>query len=241
MLEKLIHQCRVSEVAGLNVRIIGAYNANNCGGDANLATFFSEMAPLSNDLRAVVKRARVESVLEGEDNLRDDDVRGINYLLIALSFHPDLAVRKAAKTVLKTFKRFGLSIIDQGYTSESGLINSLLDDFKLPKIQAAIAELPLLASYISALEASQSNFEQIRIAQEAELAEEDTLANATTLKKEIITIINHKIVEYLRIMVPLNEAVYGGFARTVSKMIEEQNEIVRKRSNKTNNDLPPEE
>ncbi len=45
-------------------------------------------------------------------------------------------------------------------------------------------------------------------------------------------IINNKLVTYLRAMIMVDEPTYGDFARTIAQMIEDNNEVVKKRRKK---------
>ncbi len=101
-----------------------------------------------------------------------------------------------------------------------------------PNLQEAIAALSGCAELIAALRAAQDDFEQARIAYEAEKAQEGTEANATTLKKDVTDIINNRIVVYLNAMMLVDDAAYGAFGRTVAEIIDENNEMVKRRRKK---------
>ncbi len=61
---------------------------------------------------------------------------------------------------------------------------------------------------------------------------ERIIKNATIIKKEVVTVINKKIVVYLRAMFQVNELTYGNFARTIAQIITDNNEAVKKRRKK---------
>ena len=108
----------------------------------------------------------------------------------------------------------------------------MLVDLAKQKLQDAIAALSGLAEIIAELQAAQDDFEETRIAYEEEKAKEGTLENATTIKKDVVTIINDKLVVYLRAMIQVDEATYGDFTRTVAEIIDDNNEVVKKRRKK---------
>lgn len=139
---------------------------------------------------------------------------------------------QAAQTVDKVFERYGLRIIDKSYATESSLLASLIDDLEKQKIQDAIALLPGCAEVITALQTAQVEFESSRIAYEQDKAQESTQANATELKHKVTTLINDKIVVYLRAMELVDVETYGAFARTIAIIIAENNETVKKRRKK---------
>ena len=164
--------------------------------------------------------------------MRDDKVRAFFFMVMGYIHHPDPAVKAAALKVEKVLDQYGLSITGESYAVESSLVNSLLVDLAKQKLQDAIGALSGLAEIIAELQAAQDNFEQTRIAYEEEKAKEGTLENVTAIKKEVLVIINDKLVVYLRAMIQVDEATYGNFTRTVAEIIDDNNEVVKKRRKK---------
>ena len=232
MIEKLMTNSRVTEVDAVLIRMIGAYKRTKLSSDAHMGKIFSALESESVLLTGAIRRLKDESVLEEKDEVRDDDVRAVNYLTLGFLHHPDPAVKAAAGEVEKVFDNYGLSITGESYATESSLVNSLLTDLAKPKLQDAIALLSGLAEIITALQAAQTDFEETRIAYEEEKAKEGTLENATTIKKAVVAIINDKLVVYLRAMIQVDEPTYGNFARTIAEIIADNNEVVKKRRKK---------
>ena len=101
-----------------------------------------------------------------------------------------------------------------------------------PELQPAIGALPGFAQMIEDLANAQTSFEEMRPAYDLHKAEEGTLANASEIKKTVVTLVNDKLVVYLRAMLQVDETTYGPFARTVAQMIADNNEIVKRRRKK---------
>ena len=232
MIEKLIAKSRTTEVDAASIRIIGAYKNTGLSSDAHLVKIFSKLESKSAILTSAINRMKAESELEEKDEVRDDKVRAIHYLLMGLLHHPDPTIKAAAGEVENVFDNYGLSIVGENYATESSLIASLLGDLSKQKLQAAIAALSGCAELIAALQTAQTDFEQTRITYEEEKAKEGTQENATAIKKEILVIINDNLVVYMRAMIQVNEPTYGNFARTVAQIIADNNEMVKKRRKK---------
>ena len=64
------------------------------------------------------------------------------------------------------------------------------------------------------------------------------VSNATLVKKEVLTLLNDKIVVYLRAMDQVNAATYGVFVATVAQIIADTNEQVKKRQQKPDTEKP---
>lgn len=230
MIEKLIAKSRVTEVDAVSMRLTGAYKTTGLNTDLHLLNMFDTLEPLSATLSSAINRIKAESILEEKDEIRDNEVRALFYLVMGFVHHPDAAVKNAAHKVEKIFEKYGMAITNESYATESSLIVSLLEDLSKQKLQDAIAQLSGCAETIAALQAAQTDFEASRIAYEQKKAEEGTQKNATTIKKEVVALINDKIVVYLRAMGVVDEPSYGSFARTVAEIIANNNEVVKKRA-----------
>ena len=191
--------------------------------------FFDPIQHQSTLLSEAVNRLKAKSEQQTNDEVRDEKITGLYYLLVSFSHHPDAQIQKAAVSLLGIFDKYGLAMKDESYTTESSLVNSLLKDYSKPKQQANIALVPQCSEYIAALQTAQTNFENTRVAFETTRAEEGTLENASGIKKVVINIINNQLVPYLNVMAQLDEPAYGAFARTVEEIISANNEVVKKR------------
>lgn len=232
MIEKIIFNSRTTEIDAASMRMIGAFKNTSLNSDAHLSSMVTDLETHSALLTAAINRSKAESELDVKDSDRDQQVRALFYLVKGFVYHPQSEVKSAAETVEKVLTHYGLEITGESYSTESSLIASLLDDLSKQKIQTAIALLPGCAEVITALQAAQTEFETTRIAFEEEKAQESTEQNATTIKKSVVGIINERIVVYMRAMEVVDEPVYGAFARTIATIIAENNEVVKKRRNK---------
>jgi hypothetical protein len=232
MIYNFMTSSRVTEVDAGAMRLIGAYKNTALSGDVHLAAMFTTLETQTARFTSAINRSKAESDLEEKDEVRDNKVRALYYLVMGLLHHPDAEIKAAARAVEKVFDKYGLAITGESYASESALVGSLLDDLTKPKLQEAIAKLSGVSEIIAELDAAQSSFETSRIAYEEEKAKEGTQENATLIKKEVLDLINGKLIIYLRAMELVDKPVYGEFARTVAVIINENNEAVKKRLKK---------
>ncbi|MGD9994256.1 MAG: DUF6261 family protein [Salinivirgaceae bacterium] len=230
MIQKINYQSRTTEVAATSTRIVEAYKSSGLTTDAYLPNMFTTLESRTNALTAAIRRTKAESELETKDEGRDRPTRALIFLIKAYTAHPDAEIRAAALKLEKVIDKYGLKIISESFATESALVNSLLGDFAAPELQEAIALLPSCAEILASLQTAQTAFDTARVAYEAERAREGTQANASELKKEVLALINDKVVPYLRAMEAVNDATYGAFARTVATIIADNNIVVKKRS-----------
>jgi len=237
MIEKLMINSRVTEVNAVSMRLVGAYNSTTLGSDTHLNTMFTDLSSLTTALTAAINRSKADSPLVKYDETRDQLVRSLSYLLMGYLHHPDATIQEAAETVDNVFEKYGLSVVNESYATESSLIASLLNDLSKQKVQDAIALLPGCADTVAALQTAQDAFEAARLAYEQEKAEESIQDNASKIKAEVLVLINEKIVVYMRAMEVVDEANYGAFARTIATIIAENNEVVKKRRKTTEEEI----
>ena len=231
MIEKILTNSRVTEVDAATRRIVSAFEKNGLDSDPHLAGIFSELKPFSASLGAAIRQSKAESNLDVNDVDRDDEVRGLHYLILGYLHNPNPVIREAAEKVAKVFDKYGVGIATESYATQSSLVNSLLDDLAKPDLQEPIAAMPGCAERIASLKAAQNKFEAARVDYETEKANEATRETATSVKKQLLKIINDKLVIYLRAMVQVDEATYGKFGGIVGEIIDENNETVRRRKN----------
>ncbi len=233
MIEKLILLSRNTEIDVVSLRMMSAYANAELDSDVYLKNMFARLNTLSANLTTAINRSNVESILAKYDKERDKQIRSLAYLLNGLKHHPMPNVKEPALEVDHVFNKYGFSVTTKSYATKSSLIVSLLNDFKDSTLQHAINHLTGCAQIIAALETAQIEFEKSRVAYETEKAKVSTRASATSIKKEVVKLIKEKIVVYMRAMEIVEELKYSPFAITLNEIIADNNEVVKKRSEKT--------
>lgn len=226
---KLMANIKTTEINSVSENIIMEYEKGDWSSDSHLTGIFDQLKPLNTNLNFAINRIKAESDLEEKDELRDTKVRAIYYLIMGLIHHPDSAVSSSAQTVDSVFEHYGLDIVNKSFGVETSLIDSLLKDFANSEIQPSIAALPGLSELITQLQETETAFKEAQVKYEEEKAKEGTELSATEIKKEVIMVINKKLVIYLRAMVQVDEGKYGTFTNTVAQIIDDMNVIVKKR------------
>ncbi len=181
-------------------------------------------------LSNAINHQRAESELEEADISRDDLVRALFFLVTGYMYHPDPAIKNAAVTVHNVLESYGLTaVVNESYAVETSLIISMLADLAATGLQASIALLSGCAETITALTAAQAAFEdKYRVYQEEKVDDKEQ-DNATTVRKEVVAIINSELVDFLRSMVRYDEATFGTFTLMVDEIIKDNNEAVKRR------------
>lgn len=232
MIEKIIATSRNTEIHGSSRTMNTSFLQSELTADPFLMGIFSSLATTTKELGVAIDRSRSESILAEKDDVRDNDIRAVGYLTQGYLYYPKQAVRDAAALVKKVFDKYGFSIIDESYLTESSHIVSMLGDFAAPEVVAAIDLLKGVDQNIAALQASQNDFERTHAKFAQDVAEDQTHASATVLKKQVVAIINDDLVQFLRSGERFQPATYGDFARTIAKIIANNNEQVKKRLKK---------
>ncbi|GET29191.1 DUF6261 family protein [Prolixibacter sp. SD074] len=229
MIPKINYQSRNAEVDGTVKRMLNAWNSAGIVDDAHLATIFNLVDAGEKKLLTAINRSKAESQLEEKDEVRDNQFRLLYNLVQGGLGHPDPLVRGAAQKLFAILDKYSMAIINENYVTESSLLGSLLEELSDTSLETSIAAVSGCAELIAALQAAQDDFENIRTAYEKEKDLDSKTVNATTLKKQIVRTINKKLVPYLRVVSENDDAKYGGLAGTLTQIIADNNEVVKKR------------
>ena len=232
MFSNLSPQSRITEVNSLSVKLGLTYTKQGLESDTYLAGLFSYLHDKSDLLGVAINRSKAESNLDDKDVVRDEKVQALYYLLLGAVYNPNAEISASAKKLYSIFEKYGLKMIKEGYLIESSLIESMLEDYADLSLQADIAAVLGCAALIASLQTAQNDFRTADTIWDEEKTKEDLTQSASEIKKEVLTIINGKIVLYLKAMSQVNSEVYAEFAKAVSDIIKEVNQAVKRRSKK---------
>lgn len=232
MIEKIMTNSRTTEVHGTARTMNTAFNQSGLTADPFLMEIYTHLNAKNDELSIAIDRSKAESISVEKDEIRDEAVRAVGYLVQGYLYYPKQTIRDAAGVVKKVFDKYGFSITEESYVTESSHIVSMLGDFAAPEVVAAIALLKGVDENIAALQAAEDDFETTRAKFAHDEAEEGTFASASVLKKEVATIINDDLVQFLRTGERFQPDTYGAFARTIAEIISKNNEQVKKRAKK---------
>jgi uncharacterized protein (DUF697 family) len=242
MINKLISKGRTTEVASVSEKLGVAFQNYDLTRDSYLSGTFTTLGDETNLLLEAIKRSKSESVMNVKNLTRADKTRALFYLVKGALYHPEPVVSTAAQEVDKVLEKYGLTeITSESYDIVSSLTNSMMGDLAAAELQASIAAISGCAGVITALQAAQEDFVQAYAAYQQDKAEEGELETASEIKKRVLGIINEQLVVYLRAMVKVDEPGYGGFAATVTQIIDDANENIKRRDKKEETEPAPEE
>ena len=140
-LNNIINNCMATEVVSASQRMILEYENGSWSEDARLTGIFDSLKPATENLDRAVKKEKAISDLEAKDEVRDKIVQDIYYVIKGYLRNPDTAISSAAEAVNAAFSKYGLKIINDSYSNESGFISSMLKDLASEDLQSSIAAL----------------------------------------------------------------------------------------------------
>lgn len=169
---------------------------------------------------------RVKSSLAEKDKARDGEIRKLNALLKGYAVFPSAEKRECAKRLLAVFKKYGLKITAESYSSKSSLIESMLEDFSREQEKNDAASLDGVVELIQSLRNAENDFYKAN----DEFVRGRALKNesAYSIKGRLVRTINEKLVPYLSAMSIADNSAYGNFAQNVERQIKKLNSAVPK-------------
>ena len=229
-MKKVSSNLRVTEIATIANNLIRQYQWDpNINSDAFLKKTVDEIDELSGRLTESIQRGTTKLGLDEADAVRDEAIRDLGTLIEGYTAIPFADQKEAAYALKSIFDKYGKRIAIEPFAVESSLIESMLVDFSTPITIAAIQSLPGVAELIVKLRKAQDDFNAASDKQTANAA--DKPASATELKKEMLTLLNDKLIPYLNTMMMANPDVFGTFAKQAEVEIDRANATVTKRSN----------
>ncbi len=223
----LSSQLRITEIDTTTKQLIEAYSKEGLAEEPYLPTLFQEVQTLSQALNSAINDTKIESSLEEKDTIRDEIIRGIGYMLQGFIYNPNKSIKESAQLVTTVFDKYGIAMATESYDRESSLINSFLVDVSEPTIAEAITKLNGFSQMVESLTTAQKDFEDAQLQQTQAKAGKGK--SATTLKKELLTLLNGKVLPYIMVMSVVDEGKYGSFSSTVSEIVASGNGALKRR------------
>ncbi|MCG8409869.1 MAG: DUF6261 family protein [Bacteroidales bacterium] len=182
-------------------------------------SFLLKCVDAINNVAEKTKAKEISEMIKSEDGIRDDLVIGINKSLDAYEYHPDETVRVAASEISKIIAKIGYSIYKESYDEESALIKNVLTDLKGD--YATQAETCHITPFVTALDQSQTRFDEYRAKQINENADINQIVAMSTIRRDFEKSIR-KVLDVLPVMQSINPTAEQ------SKAINLVKELIRK-------------
>lgn len=233
-MDKLNTNVRITEIGDVANRLAELYKkTTDLHEEKFLKNTFEAIETQGKAITEAVKRNNVISLLEEADAKRDNTIRVLSKLLVGYENIPVSTLKSHGQKLATIFKKYGVKITDENYSSESNLIDSLLNDFAASDVQASITALAGVTEAIADLRNAQEEFASVRSHYEQALSEKQSTATASTLRRPLMELINKKLIPYLVAMQIAEPQKYGTFISNATKIIESVNEVVKGRSKRS--------
>ncbi len=231
-MNKLKTAIRNAEVDGLSDSIIRNYKTDEkAQADPFLKPTLEELETLSAKITTAILQDKTLSTLDSADSARDEAVKTLGTVLAAYAVFP-IASKKELSAPLKAIydKYAKAGITSANYTSESSMIESMLQDFAADSVADNIKGLEGVAEAIASIRTAQDEFTKAN--DEYVKASSNKGVPASSFNKPIVSLINDKLVPYLNAMAIAGNANCLDFAKSVEAEINRANEAISKRGKK---------
>lgn len=230
-MKKLSTKIRISELADVSARLVALFKGEkSLAEDVFLKPLFTQIEEKSVALSVAIKKESVISKLDELDGLRDDTIRDLRSALAGYASLRTAEIKESAEQLLAIFDRYGLKIVKENFSEESGHIESMLRDFSEAPAKALVEKLGGIKEILQELQERQSAFNTERVAYEKTLSVQGATASASVLKKPLLELLNAKLLSFLTAM--KEQENYRGFAAGVARFIDEMNETIARRGKK---------
>lgn len=231
-MNKLKTAVRVTEIDGFSDTLVRVFKDDAAAQkDAFLKATMAELEALSAKITTAILQDKALSTLDEADSKRDDALRALGTGLAGYAALPIAAKKEAALPLKAVYDKYAKAGITRAnYTSESSMIESLLEDLAASALAANIAALDGVSEAIAEVRATQDAFTKAN--DEYVAAKSDKNASASSFKKPILSLVNEKIVPYLDAMTIAQNAECAAFARATEEEIKRINSVIVARGKK---------
>lgn len=232
-MKKILTVARITELGDTALRLVELFkNTASLHFDAFLSKNFTEIEQLALALTAAVKRDQALSQLEEADAHRDNAIRVLDRLLKGYEHIPLAELKEHAQKLLQVFRKYGVKITEENYTSQSNLIMSMLEDFSASSLKVSIEALQGVKEAIAQIKTTQDAFANVRKEYESALANQKEKASASSIRKPLLELINKKMIPYLVAMEIAQPELFKEFVAKASEIINSTNDAVKARAKK---------
>lgn len=231
-MNKLKNPIRNTEIDGFSDSVVRAFKADEkAQKDAFLKTTLSELETLSAQITTAILQDKILSSLDAADGVRDEAVKTLGTVLAAYAVFPIASKKELASPLKAVYDKYAKAgITGANYTSESSMIESLLEDFSAPALAENISGLEGVPEAIAAVRSAQDDF---TTANDAYIkASTSKGATASSLNKPIVSLVNDRLVPYLNVMSLSGNENCAEFTKNVEKEIARVNDMIAKRTKK---------
>lgn len=230
VIKKLKVNARITEVDDISDRLLSLYKKEvELQSDSFLKELFNDLEKQSVLLTDTMNKEVSLSKLDVIDARRVKAIRNLNNAITGYLSMPVDEFEAPAKLLSSIFKRYGISITRENYSSKTSLIESLLKELSLPQVQRHIEVLRGVSEVIAVIRKEQTAFINERMNYEVALSLKNSEMTPTSIKKAVMDNINTKLINYLMTMCMVDREKYYNFAKLVSQVIDNVNGAIQKR------------
>lgn len=240
LIKKIAINSRNADTNALISLILASFAKSDWSTDTFLTSVIAKATEYNTSLTEALNRLQTYSQMAEKDRDRDQEIRSLFKLVEGYTHIPVAEIKHAALVVYNVLEQYGLDIQHDDNAAETAEVNSMLNDLSKPELVAAIAKLQGVAEIVAALTAAEKDFEAVALQQaESEGAKKD-LASASQLKKAAIKELNDNLVGYMNTMAKVKPDTYQTTAQTISKLVANNNELVKRRRTKNDEEVEAE-
>lgn len=231
-ISKVTPQARAAETSDLSTNLVNAVKQADLNEDDPIQDILVDLESVNNKASLALKKDKAESDLDEFDTSRDATYRSLLYLCKGFTHHPDPEVQNAALTLEGVMNKYGFDLPEADYSKQSALIKSALADLdEAERIQKADL-LPGFTALKEQLREEQLAYKAAEFRYNKAKSKDQSGPTASELKKDLILIINGKLVAYLTGMLAVYPDKYKSLASQVAMLINELNSDIKQRRNK---------
>jgi len=230
-MRKINFNSRNSELGACILGIITELKKHNWESDAMMLQLISLFEALYAKFEEAVGKSiknQYTRELSDSDSKLDNSFLALKYVLKALMYRTDELIREKAQKLMSIIESNDEYMNTRSYSSQLTLVSSTITEFDREENKTLITDLKI-SDFTSEFK---NNFEEFKTMYEFSIEDNVELLNtpaATSIRPEIFTLINEKLIPYLSTMASFKPDVYDGTKQAIEVHIDKINRVVKAR------------
>lgn len=218
------------EAITLSTRLLDFYaNFAEKLADKSAAAFYGELKTATDEAMSATNKDKDTESLESADRERDEAWKTVGKVLEGYAYSVLDELSTHGKPLFKEFDKYGYGVGRLNILTETTKINSFKADVSTAEMTAHAEALAGAKEALDALFAANEKLEAINKRNTEAAATAKGKKNATDLKKEIVAVLNSKILPFLLLMSQTQGGSYEELRALSVSEVEKVNALVQSR------------
>lgn len=230
-MRKLSNSVRVDEASDFVLQVDNYVANKDLSEYPDYKLIVDKLLAKGKQLTTAINRELIRSQMKAADEVRMLSMKKIDALLTSTALQANSSSAAAVK-LKSVFDRYYSHLLSASYAKKNSQIASLIEDFETDEMQELLRSVLFLGTVFDELKVGQADCMEKRSDYTVAIGERKTMDNASTVKRQVLQIINNELLPYQQSMQEHKSGEFEVISRTVQSIVDHANQTVSIRQNR---------